>query len=137
LQRGELHKAAGVVGVGRLPAIANVALRHIAGSLGADVDESTWIVTTYLIASAAIIPVSGWLSSVVGRKRFYMGCVAIFTVASVLCGFAPSLALVNVAGNLGGSIGISMARTILAQRSQFHQSRLGENIYADHQECPD
>jgi MFS family permease len=72
-----------------------------------------------------------------GRKRFYMGCVAIFTVTSVLCGFAPSLALVNVAGNLGGSIGISMARTILAQRSQFHQSRLGENIYADHQECPD
>lgn len=72
-------------------AIANVALRYIAGSLGAGLDESTWVVTTYLVASATIIPISGWLSSVVGRKRFYMGCVAIFTVSSVLCGFAPSL----------------------------------------------
>src|SRR5258707_13369674 len=58
--------------------IAFVALRHIAGNLAAGIDESTWIVTTYLVANAVIIPVSGWLSSVIGRKRFYMLCVAMF-----------------------------------------------------------
>jgi MFS transporter, DHA2 family, multidrug resistance protein len=72
-------------------AIANVALRYIAGSLAVSVDESTWVVTTYLIANAVVLPVSGWLSNVVGRKRFYMICVALFTVASLLCGLASSL----------------------------------------------
>src|ERR1700728_4344678 len=69
-------------------AIANVSLRYIAGSLAVSVDESTWVVTTYLIANAVILPVSGWLSNVVGRKRFYMIGVAVFTVASLLCGLA-------------------------------------------------
>ncbi len=72
-------------------AIANVALRYIAGSLAVSVDESTWVVTTYLIANAVILPVSGWLSNVIGRKRFYMICVALFTIASLLCGLAQSL----------------------------------------------
>ena len=72
-------------------AIANVSLRYIAGSLAVSVDESTWIVTTYLIANAVILPISGWLSNVIGRKRFYMICVAVFTVASLLCGLATSL----------------------------------------------
>jgi DHA2 family multidrug resistance protein len=72
-------------------AIANVSLRHIAGSLAISVDESTWIVTTYLIANAVVLPISGWLSNVIGRKRFYMLCVAVFTIASLLCGFASSL----------------------------------------------
>src|SRR5438105_13829140 len=71
--------------------IANVALRHIAGSLAAGVDESTWVITTYLIANAVILPVSGWLSTVIGRKRFYMLCVALFTISSLLCGLAPNL----------------------------------------------
>src|SRR5437763_16104187 len=62
--------------------IANVALRHIAGSLAAGIDESTWVITTYLIANAIILPVSGWLASVVGRKRFYMLCVGVFTASS-------------------------------------------------------
>src|SRR3954451_22156627 len=66
--------------------IANVALRHIAGSLAAGVDESTWVITTYLVANAVILPVSGWLARVIGRKRFYMLCVAVFTIASLLCG---------------------------------------------------
>jgi DHA2 family multidrug resistance protein len=86
-------------------AIANVALRYIAGSLAVSVDESTWIVTTYLIANAVVLPVSGWLSNVVGRKRFYMICVALFTVASLLCGLASSLtALIvfRVLQGLGG-----------------------------------
>ena len=67
-------------------AIANVSLRYIAGSLAASIDESTWVVTTYLIANAVVLPVSGWLSNVLGRKRFYMICVALFTVSSLLCG---------------------------------------------------
>ena len=72
-------------------AIANVALRYIAGSLAISVDESTWVVTTYLIANAVVLPVSGWLSNVIGRKRFYMICVTLFTIASLLCGLASSL----------------------------------------------
>src|ERR1700689_3057027 len=72
-------------------AIANIALRYIAGSLAASVDESTWVVTTYLISNAIVLPISGWLSNVIGRKRFYMLCVAMFTISSLLCGLAPSL----------------------------------------------
>src|SRR4051812_40167247 len=71
--------------------IANVALPPIAGSLSAGQDESTWVLTSYLVANAIILPMSGWLSSVFGRKRFYMLCVATFTTASVLCGLATSL----------------------------------------------
>ena len=86
-------------------AIANVALRYIAGSLAVSVDESTWIVTTYLIANAVVLPVSGWLSNVIGRKRFYMLCVALFTIASLLCGLATSLTaliIFRVLQGLGG-----------------------------------
>ena len=71
--------------------IANVSLRHIAGNLGAGQDESTWVLTSYLVSNAIILPISGWLASVIGRKRFYMTCVALFTVSSLLCGLAPSL----------------------------------------------
>src|SRR5204862_7214742 len=74
-------------------AIANVSLRYIAGSLAASIDESTWVVTTYLIANAVVLPASGWLSNVIGRKRFYMLCVALFTISSLLCGLAPNLAM--------------------------------------------
>src|ERR1700734_3441143 len=68
--------------------IANVALQHIAGSMAASRDESTWILTSYLVTNAIILPISGWLSSVVGRKRFYMGCIAGFGASSLLCGSA-------------------------------------------------
>jgi DHA2 family multidrug resistance protein len=98
-------------------AIANVALRYIAGSLAADRDESTWIVTTYLIASAVIIPVSGWLSEIIGRKRYYMICVAIFTAASILCGLATSLgALIffRILQGLGGGGMAPSEQAILA-----------------------
>src|SRR6476659_643281 len=71
--------------------IANVALPHISGSLSAGQDESTWVLTSYLVSNAIVLPLSGWLSSIVGRKRFYMGCVELFTVSSFLCGFAPNL----------------------------------------------
>ena len=73
--------------------IANVALPHIAGSLSAGQDESTWILTSYLVSNAIILPLSGWLSSIMGRKNFYMSCVALFTVSSFMCGLAPNLAV--------------------------------------------
>ncbi|MGA2355286.1 MAG: DHA2 family efflux MFS transporter permease subunit [Terriglobales bacterium] len=73
--------------------IANVALPHIAGSLSAGQDESTWVLTSYLVSNAIVLPLSGWLSSIVGRKHFYMGCVALFTISSFLCGLAPNLGM--------------------------------------------
>ena len=73
--------------------IANVALPHIAGSLGATQDESTWIITSYLVSNAVVLPISAYLTSIVGRKKFYMSCVAIFGVSSLLCGLAPTLPL--------------------------------------------
>jgi MFS transporter, DHA2 family, multidrug resistance protein len=71
--------------------IANVALPHIAGNLSASVDESTWVLTSYLVSNAVVLPLSAWFSMLIGRKRFYMLCVALFTVSSALCGFAPNL----------------------------------------------
>ena len=71
--------------------IANVALPHISGDLGASQDESTWVLTTYLVANAVVLPITGWLSSLMGRKRFFMICIGLFTAASLLCGIAPTL----------------------------------------------
>jgi DHA2 family multidrug resistance protein len=73
--------------------VANVALPHIAGSLSAGQDESTWVLTSYLVSNAIILPMSGWMSNLIGRKRFYMSCVALFTISSFLCGLAPSLGM--------------------------------------------
>ena len=73
--------------------IANVALPHIAGSLSATIDEVTWVLTSYLVANAIVLPLSAWLSDMIGRKRFYMMCVAIFTASSFLCGLAPNLGM--------------------------------------------
>ena len=73
--------------------IANVALPHIAGSLSASTDESTWVLTSYLVSNAVVLPISGWASDIMGRKRFYMTCVALFGLSSLLCGLAPSLSL--------------------------------------------
>src|SRR3984885_7834318 len=98
-------------------AIANVSLRYIAGSLAASVDESTWIVSTYLIANAVVLPASGWLSNVLGRKRFYMLCVATFTISSLLCGLAPSLGLLiffRILQGLGGGGMPTSEQAILA-----------------------
>src|SRR5216683_584306 len=76
--------------------IANVALPHISGNLSAGADESTWVLTSYLVSNAIVLPLSGWLSSLMGRKRFYMSCVALFTVSSFLCGLAPSLGVLVI-----------------------------------------
>jgi DHA2 family multidrug resistance protein len=85
--------------------IANVSLPHIAGNLSATQDESTWVLTSYLVANAIVLPISGWLSSKFGRKRFYMTSVAIFTISSFLCGMAPSLGwlvLFRIMQGIGG-----------------------------------
>jgi MFS transporter, DHA2 family, multidrug resistance protein len=86
-------------------AIANVALPHIAGSLGATYEEATWILTSYLVSSAIVLPISGWLSTVIGRKRFYMLCVVLFTVCSFFCGIASSLPMLVFARVLQGAGG--------------------------------
>ncbi len=85
--------------------IANVSLPHIAGSLGASYDESTWVLTSYLVSSAIVLPISGWLGTMIGRKRFYMLCVALFTTCSFLCGIANSLPLLILARVLQGAGG--------------------------------
>ena len=90
-------------------AIANVALAHIAGSLSASYDEAAWVVTSFLVANAVIIPVSGWLADVFGRKRFYMISVALFTISSLLCGLAPSLPFLIAARVLQGIGGGGLA----------------------------
>ena len=85
--------------------IANVALPHIAGSLSAGQDESTWVLTSYLVSNAIVLPISGWLSSIMGRKNFYMACVALFTASSFLCGLAPNLATLIICRVLQGAGG--------------------------------
>jgi MFS transporter, DHA2 family, multidrug resistance protein len=85
--------------------IANVALEHIAGSLAATADEATWVLTSYLVTNAIVLPVSGWLASTIGRKRYLMGCIIGFSVTSFLCGTAPSLGVLIVARGLQGITG--------------------------------
>jgi DHA2 family multidrug resistance protein len=85
--------------------IANVALPHIAGSLSAGVDESTWVLTSYLVSNAIVLPLTGWFSRIFGRKRFYMFCVATFIVSSFLCGIAPTLPLLVLFRVLQGAGG--------------------------------
>ena len=73
--------------------IANVALPHIAGGLGATQDEATWVLTAYLVANAIILPAGAYMTTFIGRKKFYMICVALFGISSMMCGLAPSLPL--------------------------------------------
>jgi len=81
--------------------VANVALPHIAGSLSATPEEATWVLTSYLVANAIILPMGAWFSMLLGRKRFYMICVGVFTVSSLLCGLAPSLGVQGPRQELG------------------------------------
>src|SRR5437016_11999813 len=86
-------------------AIANVSLPHIAGGLATSYDESTWVLTSYLVANAVVLPLSAWLSRVFGRKNYYMTCVALFSASSLMCGLAPSLGLLiffRVLQGIGG-----------------------------------
>ena len=97
--------------------IANVALQHIAGSLSASSDESTWVLTSYLVTNAIVLPISGWLASTIGRKRYFLGCIVGFSITSLLCGLAPNLPLLIVARGLQGITGGGLqpnAQAILA-----------------------
>jgi MFS transporter, DHA2 family, multidrug resistance protein len=85
--------------------IANVALPHIAGTLGASYDEATWVLTSYLVSNAIVLPISGWIANRIGRKNFYMSCVALFTLFSFLCGLATSLPMLIVFRVIQGAAG--------------------------------
>jgi MFS transporter, DHA2 family, multidrug resistance protein len=89
--------------------IANVSLPYIAGGLGRSFDEVTWILTTYLVANAVVLPMSAFFSRVFGRKNYYMACVALFTITSFFCGIAPSLNILLIARVLQGIGGGGLA----------------------------
>jgi len=113
-------------------AIANVALPHIAGNLGASNDQSTWVLTSYLVANAIVLPITGWLVSLFGRKRFFMTCMGIFTVSSLLCGIAPSLGfllLFRVLQGAGGGGLQPLAQAILADTFPPEKRGLAFSIY--------
>jgi len=112
--------------------IANVALPYIAGSLGASNDQSTWVLTSYLVSNAIVLPISGWLAGTLGRKRFFLGCLFLFTVSSLLCGIAPSLGLLllfRVLQGAGGGGLQPMAQAILADTFPPHQRGLAFALY--------
>src|SRR6201995_4668657 len=89
--------------------IANVALPYIGGGLGRSYDEVTWILTTYLVANAVVLPMSAWLSRAFGRKNYYLGCVALFTLTSLFCGIAPTLGIMLSSRVLQGIAGGGLA----------------------------
>jgi len=112
--------------------IANVALPYMAGSLAASNDQSTWVLTSYLVSNAIVLPMSGWLAVRFGRKRFFTGCLAIFTVSSLLCGLAPNLGLLllfRVLQGAGGGGLQPMAQAILADTFPPHQRGLAFALY--------
>jgi DHA2 family multidrug resistance protein len=104
--------------------IANVALPHIGGSLGASTDEATWVLTSYLVSNAIVLPLGGWASSVMGRRNFFVLCISGFTVASFLCGAAPSLPILLCCRVLQGMFGGGMqpmAQAIMADSFEPHK----------------
>lgn len=112
--------------------IANVSLPHIAGGLSASFDEATWILTSYLVSNAVVLPLSGWLSDRIGRKRFYMTCVALFTASSFLCGLAPSLPLLvffRVLQGIGGGGLAPSEQAILADTFEPKKRGMAFAVY--------
>jgi DHA2 family multidrug resistance protein len=112
--------------------IANVALPYMAGNLGASNDQSTWVLTSYLVSNAIILPISGWLAGTLGRKRFFMTCLGVFTLSSLLCGLAPTLGLLllfRVLQGAGGGGLQPMAQAILADTFPPHQRGLAFALY--------
>ena len=104
--------------------IANVALPHIGGSLGASTDEATWVLTSYLVSNAIVLPLGGWASSLMGRRNFFVFCITVFTVASFLCGIAPSLPILLLCRILQGAGGGGMqpmAQAIMADSFEPHK----------------
>ncbi len=112
--------------------VANVALPHMQGSLNAGTDEVTWVLTSYLVANAVVLPMTGWLSRVFGRKRFLMTCIVLFTLASLLCGAAPnlgSLILFRVLQGAAGGALIPISQAILMETFPPHQRGMAMDIF--------
>src|SRR3954469_903561 len=112
--------------------IANVALPHMAGGLSASEDEATWVLTSYLVSNAIILPLSGWFSFLLGRKRFYMLCVLLFTISSFLCGIAPtlgSLVFFRILQGIGGGGLQPSEQAILADTFLPRQRGMAFAIY--------
>jgi MFS transporter, DHA2 family, multidrug resistance protein len=112
--------------------IANVAIPHIAGSLGASTDEGTWVLTSYLVSNAIVLPMGAWASSVMGRRNFFVFCIVIFTVSSFLCGAAPTLPMLLVFRILQGAGGGGlqpMAQAIMADSFEPHKRGQAFAIY--------
>src|SRR6202046_4204382 len=114
-------------------AIANVALPHIAGGLAVSVEESTWVLTSYLVSNAVVLPLSAWLSRVFGRKRYYMLCVVLFTASSLLCGLAPSLGLLiffRILQGVGGGGLAPVEQAILVDTFPGHKRAAAFALYS-------
>src|SRR5580693_8313607 len=112
--------------------IANVALPHIAGGLAASNDESTWVLTSYLVSNAIVLPLSGWLVASLGRKRFFLICITFFTVSSFLCGIAPSLGFLLLFRVMQGAFGGGlqpMAQSILGDSFAPEKRGLAFSLY--------
>ena len=112
--------------------VANVSLPHIAGNLSAGVDESTWVLTSYLVSNAIVLPLTGWFSTLFGRKRFYMTCVAIFTISSMLCGLAPSLGLLvffRILQGAGGGALQPISQAILLESFPKHKQGMAMAMF--------
>jgi len=112
--------------------VANVSLPHIAGNLSSSVDEATWVLTSYLVSNAVVLPMSGWFSLLFGRKRFYMTCVLMFTLSSMLCGLAPSLPLLvffRVLQGLGGGALQPISQAILVESFPREKQGMAQAVY--------
>ena len=112
--------------------VANVALPHIAGNLSSTVDETTWVLTSYLVSNAIVLPLAGWFSALMGRKRFYMICVVLFTASSALCGLAPSLGMLvlfRVLQGIGGGALQPISQAILVESFPKHKQGMAMAVY--------
>src|SRR6202789_269277 len=112
--------------------IANVALPHIAGSLSASLVEGSWVLTSYLVANAVVLPISGWLSSILGRKNYFLLSVFFFTVFSAACGFAPTLGMLvffRVAQGLAGGGLHPSVQAILADSFSPQKRGMAMSLY--------
>ena len=112
--------------------VANVALPHIAGNLASTVDETTWVLTAYLVSNAIVLPLSGFFSTLFGRKRFYMTCVVIFTLSSMLCGVAPTLGtliIFRILQGIGGGALQPVAQAILVESFPLRKRGMAMAVY--------
>src|ERR1700737_2506808 len=113
--------------------VANVALNHIAGNLSASTDEATWVLTSYLVSNAIVVPATGWLGRFFGRKRFLITCIVIFTVSSALCGLASSLGMLIVARIVQGAGGGALqpiAQAVLLESFPREKRGSAMSVYA-------